>query len=288
MPMIMVLNLKGGVAKTTNAVAMAEGYAYLKKKVLLIDADHQSTASELLLGETQLAQAEKQKRTLHDLLAAMLAESFNPKQIPKMITPRASRIQQIQPRIDCLPCSPRIDEFTTNMAKAKKGYNSNEEFLRQLNRLRKILTLWFNRHYDFTIIDCPPTLSLQVQLLLGSADYYIIPAIPDRLSLKGSLSLLTRLKKRGYTRIQCLGTVWSLARKQIKNHNEIMVAVKKKQNEFAAIPTPFHTVIPNSAAITDAMDSRKEFAAFRDKYNDPARKIFLSLCKEIAERIIES
>jgi len=53
-----MLNLKGGVAKTTNTVAIAECLADQGKKVLVIDADHQCTASELLLGEDLLGRCE--------------------------------------------------------------------------------------------------------------------------------------------------------------------------------------------------------------------------------------
>lgn len=46
MAVILFPNLKGGVAKTTNAVAVAECLASQGKRTLVIDADHQCTASE--------------------------------------------------------------------------------------------------------------------------------------------------------------------------------------------------------------------------------------------------
>ena len=287
MPMVMLLNLKGGVAKTTNAVSIAECFALLGKKTLLIDADHQSMASELLLGESRLLQAETQKQTLHDLLAQMLTEDFTVQSIPKYVLANASLIKQVQRNLDCIPCSPRIDEFSTNMAKAKKGYQSNDEFLQQLNRLRKVFTIWCNRNYDITIIDCPPSFSLQVQFLLGSADYYIVPCIPDRLSVRGSLYLLSRMKKRGYTRIKCLGTLWSIVRVQVTMHKQIMQMVYNQRGEYANMPKPFKTSIPNMAAISDAMDSLHIFNSFKDKYKGESSKFLGQLCKEIAERIVE-
>ena len=41
MPIVLLVNLKGGVAKTTNAVAIAECLASEGHRTLLIDADHQ-------------------------------------------------------------------------------------------------------------------------------------------------------------------------------------------------------------------------------------------------------
>ncbi len=59
MSIILMLNMKGGVAKTTNAVAIAECLADQGRKVLVIDADHQCMASELLIGEDRLLRCEK-------------------------------------------------------------------------------------------------------------------------------------------------------------------------------------------------------------------------------------
>jgi len=41
MPILLLINLKGGVAKTTNAVAIAACLAAAGLRTLLIDADHQ-------------------------------------------------------------------------------------------------------------------------------------------------------------------------------------------------------------------------------------------------------
>ena len=81
MPIIPFVNLKGGVAKTTNAVALAESLADSGHRVLVIDADHQCMAGELLLGEDRLDKAERGRRTLHDLLAAMLDDGTYPESI---------------------------------------------------------------------------------------------------------------------------------------------------------------------------------------------------------------
>ena len=82
MSILLFVNLKGGVAKTTNAVAIAECLADSGYRTLLIDADHQCMSSELLLGESRMLKCEKKEITLHDLLAAMLDNEFKPEQMP--------------------------------------------------------------------------------------------------------------------------------------------------------------------------------------------------------------
>ena len=53
MSILLFVNLKGGVAKTTNAVAVAECLADSGYRTLLIDADHQCMSGELLLESEQ-------------------------------------------------------------------------------------------------------------------------------------------------------------------------------------------------------------------------------------------
>ncbi|RJP19976.1 MAG: ParA family protein [Candidatus Omnitrophota bacterium] len=285
MPLIMFLNLKGGVAKTTNTVAVSECFAAGGKRILMVDADHQSMAGELMLGEPRLGTAEKNRQTLHDLLSFMLNDEFQSEIIEEYITRGGSNIIDVRERLDCIPCSHRIDEFSTNMAKAKRGFQSNDEFLRRLNRVRHHFAQWCNRHYDYTLIDCPPTFVIQVLFFLGCADYFIIPSIPDRLSVRGSIYLLERLRLRGFKRIQCLGTLWTMVRRQVSTHLKIIEHEERQSGEYARMPKPFRTYIPNMSAIADAMDIWQEYPTFQAKYQYKPSHLFEQLCEEIEARI---
>ena len=135
MSVVMFTNLKGGVAKTTNAVAVAECLASRGHRTLMIDADHQCTASELLLGETEMLRADKHRRTLHDLLKEMLDPEFNSAQLPTFVIEKASNIGGGLETLSIIPCSIRIDEFQTNYAKGKGGFKTNDEFLKMFGRM---------------------------------------------------------------------------------------------------------------------------------------------------------
>ena len=282
MSIILFINLKGGVAKTTNAVAVAECLATSGYKTLMIDSDHQCMSSELLLGEERLLRLER-KRTLHDLMMAMLDEEFKPEHVSAYVAPNCSNIDGGIENLSIIPCSVRIDEFQTNVAKARRGYRTTEEFVAIFNKRKRALRSWLARNYDYTIIDCPPSIPIQVQVCLSLGDSYILPSVPDRLSVRGSLWLLDRFQRNG-RKIAGLGTLWSLYRRQNAMHKRIVTAVKNGDARLAALPKPFDTIIPNAAAIADATEPDREPHSFNAKYTTPFAKLYRALCEEIVTR----
>ena len=65
---ISVINFKGGVGKTTLAFHLGTGLArYHDARVLLIDADHQSSLSILCLGAETWGRAVDERRTVDEI-----------------------------------------------------------------------------------------------------------------------------------------------------------------------------------------------------------------------------
>lgn len=284
MAVILFVNLKGGVAKTTNAVAVAECLAESGHRTLLIDADHQCMSGELLLGEHRLEKCEARRITLHDMMAAMLDDGFSASKLPDYAVKDVSDIGGGLPNLSVIPCSMRIDDFSTNRAKARRGYNSSDEFEAILRRRRRILRDWLNAQYDFTIVDCPPSIALQVKTFLTVGDAFIIPAVPDRLSVRGSIYLLERIRRMGY-KIEGLGTLWSLYREQNALHRKVVAAAPKGDEPFDRLPRPFRTIIPNASAIAEATEPGRNPKSFNAKYTPPFAKLYRSLCEEIIQRL---
>src|SRR5262245_50712746 len=283
MPIIMFINLKGGVAKTTNAVAIAECLAENGYKTLLIDADHQCTASELLLGEEGLLRCEWKQRTLHDLLAKMLDDNFSIAQFDHFFTKPASNIAGGLSNLSVLACSFRIDDFSTNMARGQRGYHSHDEWLRMLNHRRRQLKNWIQDNFDYAIVDCPPSIALQVKFLFPVADSYVIPSIPDRLSVRGSLFLVDRIRSHGY-KIASLGTLWSLYRAQNQTHRAIIEKIGTEQVRMKLLPKPFETIIPNATAISQATELGPAPRSFDAEYSSEIAKLFERVSEEIILR----
>ncbi|QDT34986.1 ParA family protein [Thalassoglobus polymorphus] len=282
MPIIAFTNLKGGVAKTTTAVAVAECLAVAGHKTLVIDADHQCMAGELLLGGRLLLQCDNQKRTLHDLLAALLKEGFDRDHISKYVQDEASSINGGLENLSVLPCSIRIDEFETNLAKG--GYNNSIPLSAMLDKRKGMLRKWLSQNYDFVLIDCPPSIPIQVRFLLNIADSFVVPCVPDRLSVRGSCYLMKRLEKTG-RKIQPLGTIWSLFRRQNSLHKR---TIEGKVQGFETLPKPFTTIVPNATAIAESTEPDFFPTSFSGKYTKGYADVFRSLTAEIIERSVFS
>lgn len=78
---ISFINLKGGVAKTTTAVQLADTFAFMRqKKVLVLDLDPQTNATLALVGEERWEQADERGQTLAHLFLDLLngTRNFNP------------------------------------------------------------------------------------------------------------------------------------------------------------------------------------------------------------------
>lgn len=287
MPILLMINLKGGVAKTATTICLAEWWASQGRKVLVIDADHQYTASELLLGQKRFESLDTRKRTLHDLMSSMMNDDFSIDQVDRFSSKGVSTIRSIQPNLDCIPCSHRIDEFQSNMAKAKRGFQDDDYFQKKWKRMRNGIRNWCSRNYDIVLVDCPPSLTLHVRFFLNIADGYVTPCIPDRLSVRGTRYLLERIAKHGYKKIQALGTVWSMVRVQMKDHRDTIASYPARFDSRTdlGIPAPFQTVIPNKSAIAQAMSNESMLVAYQEKYRDGVPVLMQSLSQEIRQRL---
>ncbi len=283
---VMMLNLKGGVAKTANCVAIAERFAEEGKRVCVIDADHQCMASELLVGQPRMLQADIRRRTLHDMMARMLDDDFDRSMIDAYVLREGvSNIGNGYPNLSLIPCSVRIDDFLSAIAKAQKGYATREDFLSSWSKHRRALQAYFRQQFDVTLVDCPPSLTVQVQQFLSMADGIITPSIPDALSVRGSLWLMDRIRLMGFKRVKALGILWSLYRQQVDKHRLTVKRASEGVYPFDQLPRPFETMLPNSSAMANAMEPDQKFERYGHKYSDDVAQRYARLVEEIEERI---
>ena len=161
-----IVNNKGGVGKTTSAVSLAAGIAAEGQRVLLADLDAQGSAS-LSLGLT--------RADLHPGTAEVILEGR-----PVRGAVRPSSVSGL----DILPGSMKLASADLALSDMK----GRETVLK--TALSPILA-----DYNFTILDCPPSLGLLTVNALTAADFFIIPLTPDYLALEGLVNLMEAVER---------------------------------------------------------------------------------------------
>lgn len=200
---ISFINLKGGVGKTTCCVNIAGEFAHSHKKVLVIDLDAQSNTSILLMNPErylnevllqnknhQASEDEIIPKTVYQIFLDAIEEIkgkktkfFFDNAIIKSVVHYKEK--QPLPKLDLLPASLHLQELEQNIVTYP---------LTRYAILNNVLER-IKGEYDLILIDCPPNLYTATTNALYASDYYVIPALPEKLSLFGIKSLIEQLNK---------------------------------------------------------------------------------------------
>ena len=186
-----ILNLKGGVGKTTTAINMAAILATKwGKRVLLIDADSQCNTTEFFGGETA-----------DESLAGILRGSRYIEEVG-FIGRRAIQNTGIE-NLDLIPADDTLMDM--DLSAASNGTVD-------INVLRGLVEA-VREEYDFVLIDCPPAFNAAAAAALVAADDVIIPIKLDAFSLRGMVNLTRQIHnmKRINPRLRIAGllpTMW--------------------------------------------------------------------------------
>lgn len=186
-----ILNLKGGVAKTTTAINMAAILAKdYKARVLLIDADSQCNLTEFFGVDS----------TGSNLAMILRGASYygEPGEYA------ASCIQETSFKgVDLLPADETLMDL--DLSKVEQGtVNSN---------VLRYLVEYVKTRYAYILIDCPPAFNAASAAALIAADDVIIPIKLDAFSLRGMGNLMRQIRnmRQINPRLRlsgCLPTMW--------------------------------------------------------------------------------
>lgn len=161
-----VLINKGGTGKTTTTISLADALTqiYPKKKVLIVDADDQSnikTVFRLRIKDSEGG------------LSSVLKDGLDPKKL----------IHQVRDSISVMISGGKaLADFSAEFRNVPESGHLMRKRFSDLNE------------YDFILIDSPPSLSLITQNIATYADYILMPANPDLLSVVGVKSLINLLQ----------------------------------------------------------------------------------------------
>lgn len=253
---IVIANQKGGVAKTTTAVNIADALMYMKKRVLLIDLDPQSNSTSVFLSD---GTGEKDK-TILDVF------------------------QKKVPLKECI----RHTDFGDIVCGSRSLADSEDTYMRAAGGLKiiKNAVKQIEEEYDYIIMDTPPNVGAFMRNALFAANGIITPIQAKRFALDGLSDFLDTvevLKDDGNEELQILGVLLTMYDQRNKQDREVREQLPKVGEQLGI--NIFKTAIRTCQDIENAIAESKSL--FRTKSNSNGANDYADLVIEMLDLIKE-
>lgn len=177
---IALFNHKAGVSKTTTTFHLGWKLAQMGHRVILVDADPQSSLTELVLryGPSELETFYRREPDRN--FKSGLAPAFEFR--PSIIEPIECLVTS-QKGLYLLPGHVALTEYESTLGIAQSLTDSAHSLQNLPGSISRLLEKTAKHlDADYVLIDMNPTLSAFNQNLLMTSDYFIVPTSPDFLS----------------------------------------------------------------------------------------------------------
>ena len=236
MPIITMLNQKGGVGKSSATFHLGGTVARQGRRVLLVDNDPQSSITQGLIGPDATAQLPPGET----IAALYRGEPVYP---ASLVRPTAFA------NLDLLPGSEHAGEFNRPHPHAEP-WELQVSLVEALGELRG--------QYDLILIDCPPTLQMASWAALAASDGLIVPVQPEDYGSQGLAAVRRSIELVRQTinpRLRIIGLLITM----YQGRRAVHQLYEKTLRELYGGEV-FTTPIPHSADIPEATMLRKPIA----------------------------
>jgi len=245
-------NQKGGVGKTTTAINIGASLAAIKKRVLLIDLDSQGNAGTGL-GFVRAAH----RQSVYGVIMGTASAADN------ILTTAV-------PGMHIMPSSIALAGAEVELMDME-----NREY-----RLRDALAPIL-QHYDYILLDCPPTLEFMTLNALTTADKVIIPLQCEFFALEGirhMINSIEKIKEKWNPNLSILGLLLTMYDKR-----QGLTRAVEDDVRSAFGDTVFRTVIPRNVRVSEAPSHGKP-ALFYD-FNSTGAQAYLRVATELINKL---
>lgn len=193
-----IINFKGGVSKTTLTLHLA---CYLAKtsRVLVIDVDHQSSLSIVVMGQRLWEKQVEAGMTVNRIFQSFVNRKVSmpgDEIIVKNVFHQRNSSSNLYPSLDFVSAQFELDDTEIDLASTTYGIAALSDWEK-----RTLIASWLDsinasQKYDYVLFDCPPATKIVSQNALIASDCYIVPVIPDELSSRGVTHFQSLVSKK--------------------------------------------------------------------------------------------
>ncbi|MDP4823872.1 MAG: AAA family ATPase [Aestuariivirgaceae bacterium] len=249
-----IANQKGGVGKTTTAINLGTALAAVGERVLICDLDPQGNASTGL----GLARNAATLSTYHVLMGdAEFTDVILPSGIPNL---------------DCAPSTMDLLGAEIELSQIDRKTHRLYDALARLTAS--------GQHYDYVLLDCPPSLNLLTVNSLAAADAVLVPLQCEFFALEGLSQLLKTVEKVRQNlnpRLSIQGVVLTMFDKRNSLSDQVAQDVRSFLGEKV-----YQTVIPRNVRISEAPSHGKPVLLY--DHACPGSQAYIKLASEIIRR----
>jgi chromosome partitioning protein len=245
---VAVANQKVGVGKTTTAINLAASLAAAERRVLAVDVDPQGNLTSGLGRKTRETRPSVYEVLIH--------------QIPLEQVTLETDLQHL-----------RLAPADHNLTGAEVEL---VPLLAREFRLKEALAPVL-AHYDYILLDCPPSLGLLTVNALVAADSVLVPLQCEYFALEGISELtdtMRRIQKALNPGLEVEGVVLTMVDERMNLAQQVMGEIRTHFKDKV-----FHSTIPRSVRLAEAPSFGKPILLY--DIRSKGAEAYLALAKEV-------